>query len=377
MEPIDVAPPTPGIPEELNEKITNSTEFNIHYENANYILQIKTSGYYLYVNIREENNIMVYYESVFTLDDLCKFNKTFKTCDNLKEAFDLMISNIKENKNLIKSISENNLIFVINILQPNHTTVEKEIQLLKKYAKSEVVVEKLAKEFQEFKTSKDKFEKELSELKKENDQLKKENEQLKKDNEELKSKVNYILDDTIIKSTIIEDQSKFDFIKERLRKVYFEGKKITKLYFDLIYKAKKHGGRAKNFHTRCDAYNNTLSIIKTKAGIIFGGFTTQTWEGNSFDKQDDNAFCFSLDKQKIYNIVKGKKAIYASPDNGPTFQNCIFQIEENFFENGGTCDVLVKQYDNIEEELEINGGNQNFLVEDLEVFVVYFELEKE
>ena len=194
MEPIDVAPPTPGIPEELNEKITNSTEFNINYENANYILQIKTSGYYLYVNIREENNIMVYYESVFTLDDLCKFNKTFKTCDNLKEAFDLMISNIKENKNLIKSISENNLIFVINILQPNHTTVEKEIQLLKKYAKSEVVVEKLAKEFQEFKTSKDKFEKELSELKKENDQLKKENEQLKKDNEELKSKVNYILD---------------------------------------------------------------------------------------------------------------------------------------------------------------------------------------
>ena len=109
MEPIDVAPPTPGIPEELNEKITNSTEFNINYENANYILQIKTSGYYLYVNIREENNIMVYYESVFTLDDLCKFNKTFKTCDNLKEAFDLMISNIKENKNLIKSISENNL----------------------------------------------------------------------------------------------------------------------------------------------------------------------------------------------------------------------------------------------------------------------------
>ena len=50
--------------------------------------------------------------------------------------------------------------------------MEKEIQLLKKYAKSEVVVEKLAKEFQEFKTSKDKFEKELSELKKENDQLK-------------------------------------------------------------------------------------------------------------------------------------------------------------------------------------------------------------
>ena len=80
-----------------------------------------------------------------------------------------------------------------------------------------------------------------------------------------------------------------------------------------------------------------------------------------------------MDKHKIYNIVKGKKAIYASPDNGPSFQNCIFQVEDKFFENGGSCDADIKHYDNVDEELEINGGNVHFLIEDLEVFAVYFE----
>ena len=167
--------------------------------------------------------------------------------------------------------------------------------------------------------------------------------------------------------------SKFDFIKERLLKVNFKHRPIKKLYFELIYRAKKHGGYASIFHWRCDPYHNTLSIIKTQAGLIFGGFTTQTWEGKNFDKEDENAFCFSLDKHKIYNIVKGKKAIYASPDNGPSFQNCIFQVEDKFFENGGSCDADIKHYDNVDEELEINGGNVHFLIEDLEVFAVYFE----
>ena len=57
-------------------------------------------------------------------------------------------------------------------------------------------------------------------------------------------------------------------------------------------------------------YRNTLTIIKTKEGLIFGGFTSQTWEGNDFDKEDENAFCFSVDNKKIYNCIKGKKAIY-------------------------------------------------------------------
>ena len=370
---MDVAPPTPGMAEDLNEKIADSTEFNLKYENSNYILQIKISSFYLYVIIKEENNIMSFYESVYILNDLVQFNKTFKTCDNIKEAFDLMISNIKENKNFIKSISDNSLIYVINILQPNHTIVEKEINLSKKYNNNEVIVEKLAKEFHEFKVSNEKMQKEITELKKENEQIKKDNEQLKKDNELLKQKINYILDDTILKSTIIEDQAKFDFIKERLLKVHFQKKQIKKLYFELIYRAKKHGGYSKNFHSRCDAYHNTLTIIKTQAGLIFGGFTTQTWEGKNFDKLDENAFCFSLDKHKIYNIVKGKKAIFASPDNGPCFQNCIFQVEEKFFENGGSCEAEIKHYDNIDEDLEINGGSEHFLIEDLEVFAVYFE----
>ena len=173
--------------------------------------------------------------------------------------------------------------------------------------------------------------------------------------------------------TFYNNEENFEFIKERLLKVKINENQSHQLSFELLYKAKKHGDHAKDFHLRCDKYRNTLTIIKTKEGLIFGGFTSETWEGNDFDKEDENAFCFSLDKHKIYNSIKGKKAIFASPTEGPCFQNCIFEVKDKCFENGGICDADVKShFDNIESDYEINGGNNNFLVENLEVFAVYF-----
>ena len=92
------------------------------------------------------------------------------------------------------------------------------------------------------------------------------------------------------------------------------------------------------------------------------------------DKKDKNAFCFSVDKHKIYNSVNGKSAIFASPEYGPSFQNCIFEVKGEFFVNEGECnDGSDTFYDNIESSNEINGGKNSFSVEDLEVHAVYFE----
>ena len=364
--------PTPGFSDVLNEKIINSIDFKLKYENISYTLIIKSSKPHLYLEIKEENNFISFYEITFTLEDLISLDKIFKTCDNMEEAYDLMVSNIKSDKTAIKNISENNLILLINILQAKGSVIDKEIKLTKKFYKNELVIEKLSQEIKELKLAQKNTEKEISDLKKENEKLK----ELKSNNElnGLKDKINYYFDLSIIKSSIIPEQKDFEFIRERLKKIKINGKQNHELNFELLYKAKRHGDRAQDFHLRCDIYRNTLIIIKTKEGLIFGGFTSESWEGNDFDKEDENAFCFSLDNHKIYNSIKGKKAIFASPNDGPCFQNCIFEVKDKCFENGGTCDSDVNShFDNIESEYEINGGKNNFLVEDMEVFAVYFE----
>ena len=368
---MDVAA-TPGMFLELNEKIVNSIEISLKYENIIYNLKIYSNNEYLYLEINNENNINFFYEVKFGIMDLIQLDKMFKICDNINDAYNLLLTNIQNNKTFIKKITEVKLILIINILQGDSSKLEKEIILTKKYQKNEIVIEELTNEIKELKIIQNKLENEISELKTENQKLKEQN--LQEEIEALKNKLNNYFDDSIIKSTIIPDLTKFNFIKERLNKVNIEGQTIHKINFELLYRAKRHGDRAKDFHLRCDMYQNTLTIIKTEGGLIFGGFTSQSWEGKDSDKEDENAFCFSLDKQKIYNSIKGKKAIYANPNQGPSFQNCIFEIKDKFFENGGNCDSDVKShYDNIEEEFEINGGDNHFLVEDLEVFAVYFE----
>ena len=50
----------------------------------------------------------------------------------------------------------------------------------------------------------------------------------------------------------------------------------------LIYTASKYGYTAKSFHEFCDNAKPTLVIIKSDEGYIFGGYTTQTWNGSIY-----------------------------------------------------------------------------------------------
>ena len=49
----------------------------------------------------------------------------------------------------------------------------------------------------------------------------------------------------------------------------------------LIYRASEHNYTGKSFHECCDDKEPTLIVIKSSGGWIFGGYTTQTWSGNS------------------------------------------------------------------------------------------------
>ena len=49
----------------------------------------------------------------------------------------------------------------------------------------------------------------------------------------------------------------------------------------LLYRSSEHGYSAKSFHQYCDNKGPTLVVIKSSEGWIFGGYTTQSWSGNS------------------------------------------------------------------------------------------------
>ena len=47
----------------------------------------------------------------------------------------------------------------------------------------------------------------------------------------------------------------------------------------LLYRSSEHDYRAKSFHECCDDKGPTLIVIKSSGGWIFGGYTTQSWNG--------------------------------------------------------------------------------------------------
>ncbi len=49
----------------------------------------------------------------------------------------------------------------------------------------------------------------------------------------------------------------------------------------LIYRSSEHEYTARSFHEYCDDKGPTLIVIKSSGGWIFGGYTTQSWCGNS------------------------------------------------------------------------------------------------
>jgi hypothetical protein len=149
-------------------------------------------------------------------------------------------------------------------------------------------------------------------------------------------------------------------IQERLKK----GAK-----FRIAYKAIEMGDKASTFHQKCDNLKMSLIIIETQKGIRFGGFTKKLWKGNCVQKIDNDAFVFSIDKNKIYDIITNENAIGCYPKFGPVFFGCQIRIYDKFFtKNSTTCHRGLNYKTN--QDYELNNGEQIFFVKDLEVYEI-------
>jgi len=145
----------------------------------------------------------------------------------------------------------------------------------------------------------------------------------------------------------------------------------------LVYKGITDGFSAIDFHARCDKKGETITVICSKTGFLFGGYTPLSWNcGNySFDAE---TFIFTLTNPanlpaKYRNNGSShanKFSIMGSPSFGPTF--------------GGGPDIRVSDKCNTTPSFshfphsfgDITGrgnetftGTRTFLVHDIEVFV--------
>ena len=60
-------------------------------------------------------------------------------------------------------------------------------------------------------------------------------------------------------------------------KVFDEGFQHSNYTLELIYKGSRDGFKNIDFHRMCDDKPNTISVIESEHGNIFGGFTSLAW----------------------------------------------------------------------------------------------------
>ena len=90
----------------------------------------------------------------------------------------------------------------------------------------------------------------------------------------------------------------------------------------LVYRASRDGFKAENFHSTCDGISNTLTVIKSTNGNVFGGYTEQQWNLEGGTVTDPKAYLFSLinKKNKRFKVTcSNENAIICNRNCGPSF----------------------------------------------------------
>ena len=263
----------------------------------------------LEISIIEKSVISSSYKAALELKDIQEINKFFRQFDNITEVLEFILS-FENPEDKIK-IMEDNKFMNLDISLP---CVSK--------SKANVIKLKIPQ----------------VELK-ENDLIVKICEQVKKI-DTLESKINFVFrclgisekdfilyEETMIKINKKIESSKIiepgDFypvakgIKERLNKSIKDIK--------LLYRASKDGD-GKEFHTKCDGKQNTVTFVKTINNRKFGGFASREWDSNNICYQDQKAFLFSIDNNESYTIdirnkynLSNNNLFYINDKNGSNF----------------------------------------------------------
>jgi len=143
--------------------------------------------------------------------------------------------------------------------------------------------------------------------------------------------------------------------------------------FKLIFRASRDGFTPQAFHDKCDKYKNTVTIVQSNHGKIFGGFVDSDWAVTNNYKSTPNAFLFSLSDKEKYPVKSEQHAIYSNSTYLATFGGGFdFCLAAN-------CNTANTSYSNFGHSYDTKGkakeslvGGYNFTTKEIEVFQVTF-----
>jgi len=148
--------------------------------------------------------------------------------------------------------------------------------------------------------------------------------------------------------------------------------------FSLLYKATRDGFDGKDFHSKCDNKGPTITIIQSKGGYLFGGFTSQSWEGNNVYKADPTSFIFTLTNPHSlpptqYPIKPDKiqKAIQCYHSHCAVFGGSDIRINSASHQNTSSCTKFPYTFTNTTGKGNTTfTGAEYFTTAEVEVYVV-------
>ena len=400
-------------------KSINNFSTKIENEGKQYEITLSQKSNNLLIISKELNSFpSKIYEEEFSKDNLNQISKFFKLFEDISDIFTELKKKIEEKKFKIK-INENNFIILLKVDITNINELSLELKrkeediksmvvgLCKTIKKQEETIKKLEEESNnKIKKLEEEFNKKIKQLEEEkiesNNKIKKlideeneSNNKIKKLEEEFNKKIKQFEDKSNNKIKQFEDESNNKIKQIEIKDInnllkIFKGSRVlsnnneeimisnwikpnSKIKVNLLYQISRDGDNISTFYNKVKNKYPTLILIKSKSGYKFGGYTTQTWEITDIYKKDELSFLFSLNKQKKYNIKKNhiQYAIYG---------------DRYYFAFGGSSDLHI--YDqctsnnnsfcnpysyNTTEEYELNDGECNFYVDELEVYNVEFE----
>jgi hypothetical protein len=148
----------------------------------------------------------------------------------------------------------------------------------------------------------------------------------------------------------------------------------------LLYRGSRDGFEAATFHRLCNGHPNTVTLILSTNGCIFGGFTPLTWSSCHNYVSDPSMKCFLFTLKNPHNlpaqIFKQKietHAIYDDNGHGPTFGGShALHVCNQCRSSSGSYSYLGDYYANDTgiDASQVLTGSQYFTVDEIEVFEV-------
>ena len=385
---MDDAPPILMETPKTYSKIDYIEEITINKEKENYKIHFGIQGNDLLIKAESENTKNIYYyQYCFTINELQNISMIFSMYKATKE----IIAFLKDLKLEIEEKNEN-LLLKFNVFMPNGQNKLIELVLKKCLLDTNNIIKYLLEKIKSMETNiknleenikleKTKHNSEIKELNNNITNLKENNIRYENENKKLWDEINKLKesqikfsnkDDAInsFDSKIIESKDNINFILDYIKK---NDKTLNISKIKLLFRGSRDGERTKTCHELCDNKQHVLIIMKSETGYIFGGYSKIGFKANKIleYKIDNNCFLFSLNLKKIYPVIKDKNVICHTRETSGLcfFGSLMFYDYFMSKKDWPNLNMDIKQYfNNLETIYEMNGGQEYFKCDELEVF---------